>query len=297
MQSTYSIKDLERLSGIKAHTIRIWEQRHKIIEPKRTDTNIRFYCDDDLRRLLNVSYLVLNGVKISHVANLTEEELHGMVEERACQSNNYTIEINALKMAMFSYSETAFNEAFNLSIQNNGEDETFTKVLGLFISELGILWQTNTVKISHEHFISNLIKQKLFSAIDQCQVKPRADKPSFLLYLPSNELHEISLLYLAYLLKRKGAPIICMGQNTPGDYLSEVYSKVQFDYAVSVFTTNPHSEDVEAYISDLCEKMEDTNVKFLFCGAQLAEVIEKGLSVPNVSLYKNVAELQQILPV
>ena len=297
MQSTYSIKDLERLSGIKAHTIRIWEQRHRIIEPKRTDTNIRFYCDDDLRRLLNVSYLVLNGVKISHVANLTEEELHGMVEERACQASNYTAEINAFKIAMFSYSESAFNEAFQLSIQNNGQEVTFTKVLGGFISELGILWQTNTVKISHEHFISNLIKQKLFSAIDQCQVVPNAEKPTFLLYLPSNELHEISLLYLAYLLKTKGAPIICMGQNTPGEYLSEVYSKVQFDYAVSVFTTNPHSEDVEAYILDLGRKLQDTDVKFLFCGAQLAEIIEKGFTASNVSLYKNVAELQQNLPV
>ncbi len=116
MKSTYSIKDLERLSGIKAHTIRIWEQRHKIIEPKRTDTNIRFYCDDDLRRLLNVSYLVLEGIKISHVAKLSEAQLHGMVNQKASKNTTYTSELNDLKLAMFAFDEGAFNVAFKQSM-------------------------------------------------------------------------------------------------------------------------------------------------------------------------------------
>lgn len=295
MKSKYSIKDLERLSGIKAHTIRIWEQRHKVIAPKRTDTNIRYYEDCDLKRLLNVSYLVLEGVKISKVANLTEAQLHSMVQEKARYTGNYAAELNEINLAMFSYDEEAFNTVYNQCVQRYGEQETLTHVLGGFISQLGILWQTNTVNVTHEHFISNLIKQKLFAAIDQCSVTPKVNAKSYLLYLPSNELHEIGLLYLSYLLKTAGEYIISMGQNTPAEYLVEVFSKKKFDFAVSVFTTHPHSSEVEEYIERIRELMSNASVKFLFCGAQLVDLIEKGYNTPNVSLYKNVAELQRNL--
>jgi DNA-binding transcriptional MerR regulator len=292
MKSTYSIKDLERLSGIKAHTIRIWEQRHKIIEPKRTDTNIRFYCDDDLRRLLNVSYLVLEGVKISQVASLSEEQLHTMVYQKASRNSSYTTELNDLKLAMFAFDEGAFNQAFQLSVTNNGEEITFTNVLGSFISELGILWQTNTVNIAHEHFVSNLIKQKLFAAIDNCTTPSKESASKVLLYLPANELHEIGLLYLAFLLKKRGIPIISMGQNTPSEYLREVYAKTKFEYAISVFTTHPNACEVEEYFGELNRNLADLPIKFLFCGAQLSEVLAKGDAPANIFLYKNVAELQ-----
>ena len=297
MKSKYSIKDLERLSGIKAHTIRIWEQRHNIIEPKRTDTNIRFYEDADLKRLLNVSFLVHEGVKISKVANLTEDQMHAMVQDHARYDGNHTTEINALKMAMFEYSQEAFNKAFKRCVQLYGEQETFTHVLGAFISQLGILWQTNTVNVTHEHFVSNLIKQKLYTAIDNIEVKPKKDSPTYLLYLPSNELHEIGLLFLEYTLRQKGLNIIQMGQNTPSDYLMAVYSKYQFDYAISVFTTNPHSSEMEQYLNDLLGKMENTKVKFYFCGAQLVDLIDMEYSHEKVKLFKTVSELSESLSV
>ena len=217
MKSTYSIKDLERLSGIKAHTIRIWEQRHHIITPQRTDTNIRFYEDKDLKKLLNVSFLVQEGVKISKVANLNDEELSQMVQAHAHFTENYTVEINALKMAMFEYDDDAFHKAFSDSLAQYGEEETFTHVIGGFISQLGLLWQTNTVNLTHEHFVSNLIKQKIFAAIDRLPESKKEDVKTYLLYLPGKELHEIGLLYLAYLLKKRGRRIISMGQNTPNE--------------------------------------------------------------------------------
>jgi DNA-binding transcriptional MerR regulator len=297
MKSKYSIKDLERLSGIKAHTIRIWEQRHSIIEPKRTDTNIRFYEDADLKRLLNVSFLVHDGVKISKVANLTEEQMHAMVQERARYDGNHTTEINALKMAMFEYSQEAFDKAFKQSVQRYGEQETFTHVLGAFISQLGILWQTNTVNVTHEHFVSNLIKQKLYTAIDGLDNKPKKSAPTFLLYLPANELHEIGLLFFEYTLRKRGAKIIEMGQNTPSDYLMAVYSKYKFDYAVSVFTTNPHSSEVEQYLDDLLAKMKDTNVEFYFCGAQLVDLIDMEYEHDRVHLFKSVSKMAEAISV
>jgi DNA-binding transcriptional MerR regulator len=295
MRSKYSIKDLERLSGIKAHTIRIWEQRHNIIEPKRTETNIRFYEDADLKRLLNVSFLVHEGVKISKVANLTEDQMHAMVQDHARYDGNHTTEINALKMAMFEYNQDAFNKAFKQCVQRYGEQETFTQILGAFISQLGILWQTNTVNVTHEHFVSNLIKQKLYTAIDNIEVKPKKDAPTYLLYLPANELHEIGLLFLEYTLRQKGLNIIQMGQNTPSDYLMAVYSKYQFDYAISVFTTNPHSSEVELYLNDLLGKMKDTKVKFCFCGAQLVDLIDMEYQDEKVKLFKTVSELSKSL--
>ena len=153
MNSNYSIKDLEQLSGIKAHTIRIWEQRYEVIKPRRTETNIRYYEDADLRKLLNVSFLVHEGVKISKVSKLSEDELHEMVQEKSCAQGNFALEINALKMAMFEYNQSAFDIAFNECILKYGTEKTFTEVLGEFIGQLGVLWQTNTISVTNEHFV------------------------------------------------------------------------------------------------------------------------------------------------
>jgi len=297
MKSTYSIKDLERLSGIKAHTIRIWEQRHHIITPKRTDTNIRFYEDKDLKKLLNVSFLVQEGVKISKVATLNDEELSEMVQQRSHFTDNYTAEINALKMAMFEYDDDAFKKAFNESVDRYGEEETFTSVIGGFISQLGFLWQTNTVNLTHEHFVSNLIKQKIFAALDRLPESKKEGMKSFLLYLPGKELHEIGLLYLAYLLKKKGQRIISMGQNTPNEYLVEVYDKTKFDHVISIFTVYPHSNEVEAYLEQLKHTFGESDITFFICGAQLIDLIDSGYHDDKFHLYRSVQELAAHLPV
>lgn len=297
MKSTYSIKDLERLSGIKAHTIRIWEQRYDIVKPKRTDTNIRFYEDDDLRKLLNVSFLVHDGVKISKVANLNDDQMHSLVQERARYVGNHTAEINELKMAMFAYDEEAFSKAFAQSVKKYGEEETFTHVLGGFISQIGILWQTNTVNLSHEHFSSNLIKQKLFAGIDKLPTTKAPNAKTFLLYLPADELHEIGLLYLVYLVRKNGQRVIAMGQNTPADYLVEVYDKVSFDYAISVFTMHPHCSVLQDYLQKIEELFSNTPVVFHFAGIQLMQLIEDQYSNPKIKLYKTVKELASQLTV
>ena len=240
MNSKYSIKDLEQLSGIKAHTIRIWEQRYEVIKPRRTETNIRYYEDCDLRKLLNVSFLVHEGVKISKVTQLSEDELHKMVQDKSGAKGSYSVEINALKMAMFEYSQAGFNKAFNDCLTKYGTEITFTEVLGEFIAQLGVLWQTNTISVSNEHFVSNLIKQKLYCVIDAIETIPKQNAKTYLLYLPANELHEIGLLYLQYLLLNKGEKVVFLGQNTPMDYLNEVYTKVPFHEVISVFTNQPH---------------------------------------------------------
>ncbi len=295
MDSKYSIKDLELLSGIKAHTIRIWEQRHELIVPKRTETNIRYYNDHDLRKILNVSFLVHRGVKISKVAKLSEAELQHMVLEMSSKDNDYTSESNALKMAMFEYDQEAFEKTFDACIAKYGEEETFTRVLGAFLEQLGILWQTQTVSVSHEHFVSNLIKQKLYSSIDRLKYETRKNAKTYLLYLPGNELHEIGLLHLQYVLKKKGERVIFLGQNTPMDYILEVYNKTPFDFIVGVFTTNPHEDEVKDYLSDLKSKLNGHRVSCMFSGYQLNNLIEDGYSDSAISLYKSLSELRKEL--
>ena len=295
MDSKYSIKDLERLTGIKAHTIRIWEQRHELIVPKRTETNIRYYSDDDLRKLLNVSFLVHRGVKISKVAKLSDAELQHMVLEMSSKDNDYVTESNELKMAMFEYDQEAFEKTFDYCMSNYGEEETFTKVLGAFLEQLGILWQTQTVSVSHEHFVSNLIKQKLYSSIDRLKFETKKNAKTYLLYLPGNELHEIGLLHLQYVLKKKGERVIFLGQNTPLDYILEVYNKTPFDVVVGVFTTNPHEDDVKDYLASLKTKLNGHAVSCMFSGYQLNNLIESGYTDKSISLYKSLSELRKEL--
>lgn len=295
MVSKYSIKDLERLSGIKAHTLRIWEQRYQVIAPKRTDTNIRYYEDDDLRKILNVSFLVHHGIKISKVAQLNDEELNQKVLDTACKENDYSSEVNALNLAMFQFDQDEFDKIFNQCMEDCGEEVTFTNILGAFLEQMGILWQTQTIAVSHEHFVSNLIKQKIYAAIDRVTVQAKKDAKTYLLFLPSNELHEIGLLHLQYVLKKKGQRVIFLGQNTPTDYVIEVYTKSPFDVAVGIFTTSPHGEDVPDYLNDFKKKMNGYPVKCKFSGYQLNNIIEEGFSDPMISLYKNVAELRKEL--
>ena len=295
MNSTYSIKDLERLSGIKAHTIRIWEQRYKVIEPKRTDTNIRYYMDDDLRKILNVSYLVHHGIKISKVSKLSEQEMHDKVLEMATDENAYGSEVNELNMAMFQYDQDAFDKVFTKCIESYGEEVTFTNILGSFVEQLGLLWQTQTVSVSHEHFVSNLIKQKIYAAIDRVDDEVKKNAKTYLLFLPSNELHEIGLLHIQYVLKKKGQRVIFLGQNTPTEYIFEVYDKTPFDVAVGIFTTSPHTDDVPDYLVNFKKNLNGFPVDCKFSGVQLTQLIDDGYSDPMINLYKSVAELRKEL--
>lgn len=295
MTSEYSIKDLERLSGIKAHTIRIWEQRYELIKPKRTPTNIRYYEDCDLRKILNVSFLVHDGVKISQVASLSEDEMSELVLAKSLDKGDFSLETNALKMAMLEYNQNDFSQVFDECVSKYGIDKTFTDVLGSFIGQIGVLWQTETITITHEHFVSSLIKQKLYSAIDGVKFKPKKGAKTYLLYLPAEEYHEIGLLYLQFYLMNRGDRVVFLGQNTPSSYLAEVIVKTRIDEVISVFTSSPHSSKAEDYLTELDEKLKETSVKGRFCGWQLSDLMSKDYNNERFLLYKNLTELRLAL--
>jgi DNA-binding transcriptional MerR regulator len=287
--STYSIKDLEQLSGIKAHTLRIWEQRYNLLQPKRTDTNIRFYDDDDLKLILNVALLNDNGVKISKIASMTSNELREEVMKLTERSLTHDDQIHALTICMIGMDEERFDKILSTNILKLGFEQTMLNVIYPFMSKIGVLWQTGAINPAQEHFISNLVRQKLIVAIDG-QIPQRGGK-KFLLFLPEGELHEISILFASYLIKSKGHKVIYLGQSTPNDDLLAVYKLHQPEYLLTVITTSPSSEYVQEYIHALSERFGQAQI--LVTGYQ---VLGQDLTFPtNVVQMSYIRDIKDLL--
>jgi len=213
--STYSIKDLEKLSGIKAHTIRIWELRYRLIEPQRTNTNIRTYSDDDVVKLMNIAVLNQNGYKISKIAQLTDLQIREIVFQLNDNIPSVSALMESLVMAMLEVDELRFNEAFEKSVENLGFEKTIEQLLFPFLEKIGVLWLAGTVNPAQEHFITNLIRQKLIVAIDNQRLKRGGTHPRILFYLPEGELHEIGLLYYNYLARKANFEVLYLGTSVP----------------------------------------------------------------------------------
>src|SRR5689334_1448299 len=219
----YSIKELEQLSGIKAHTIRIWEKRHQIIAPSRTTTNIRFYSDNDLKKIINVSLLNNSGIKISHIADMTTEEINHKVLEIFNKGSEASIHIDQLVLAMIDMEEEQFERTLGNLILRYSFERAITEVVYPFLDKIGILWQTGNITPAHEHFISNLVRQKIIVAIDGLPIPPKtADK--IILFLPEGEMHEIGLLFYHYLTRKAGLRTYYLGQSVPHNDLISIHN-------------------------------------------------------------------------
>ena len=251
--SSYSIKDLEHLSGIKAHTLRIWEQRYNFIEPKRTDTNIRYYSDDDLKLILNISTLKENGYKISKIAKMSEEELSQQVLKIAETNLRFPDQINSLTLSMIDMDEDRFESILNNNILKYGFERTMLNIIYPFLAKIGMLWQTGSILPAQEHFISNLIRQKMTVAIDGQYVTERESKGKWLLYLPEGELHELSLMFSAFLLRARKFKVIYLGQNLPKADLDSVKEIHEPDYILTICTSAPKKSEVQEYIDEVAD--------------------------------------------
>lgn len=287
--STYSIKDLEQLSGIKAHTLRIWEQRYNLLSPKRTETNIRFYDDDDLKLILNVALLNDNGFKISKIASMNMEDIREEVMKLTERSLTHDDQIHALTICMIEMDEERFEKVLSTNIIKLGFEQTMLNIIYPFMSKIGVLWQTGAINPAQEHFISNLVRQKLIVAIDG-QVSSGNGK-KFLLFLPEGELHEISLLFASYLIKSKGHKVIYLGQSTPNEDLLSVYKVHSPEYLLTVITTSPSSEYAQDYINALAERFSQSQI--LVTGYQ---VIGQDLTFPaNVKQMNYIRDIKELL--
>jgi len=285
--SYYSIKDIEQLSGIKAHTLRIWEQRYNFIKPKRTDTNIRYYDDQDLKLVLNISLLKDNGHKISRICRMPEEDLRLEVQQLMEKKLGFPEQIQALTLAMLDLDEERFEKTISTNILQIGFERTMMNLIHPFFQKIGILWQTGSITPAQEHFISCLIRQKIIVAIDGQVVNPINYHKKYLLFLPENELHEISLLFSAYIIKSRNNKIIYLGQNVPHADLQSIYSLHIPDYILTVMTSFPLLHDVQSYIHKLSASFK--NSRILISGNQ---VIAQDFDLPeNVVLLNKLQDI------
>ena len=285
----YSIKELEQLSGIKAHTIRIWEKRHKIIEPSRTATKIRYYSDHDLKKIINVSLLNTYGIKISKIADMSLADMNKKVLEISELQNDKTIHIDQMVIAMIDMEEELFEKILNQLILRFGFERTITEIIYPFLEKIGILWQTQNITPAHEHFISNLIRQKIIVAIDGLPIPPKTSK-KILIFLPEGELHELGLLFYHFLIRKSGYRTYYLGQNVPHDDLISVYKVHQPDFVLTSITSNP-SESIEKYLERLANDFGQA--KILVSGHQVLKF--NGAKIGPIQTFATAMELDKYI--
>ena len=249
--ASYTIRDLEKMSGIKAHTIRIWERRYKLIEPKRTPTNIRYYSDEDLKRILNISILSQNGFKISKIALLNEEQLKDRVVDLCIDTNNQNIQIESLIVSMLDMDDKKFSEVITNSIIKQGFESTVETLLFPFLEHIGTLWQAGSIFPAQEHFISNLIRQKLIVAIDSEMSKFKKTGHKIVFFLPEGELHELSLLFYSLIARKENFDVTYLGSSVPLSDLINIESLNSSDYFFTSFTTSLGNEKFTKTLNDL----------------------------------------------
>lgn len=287
----FSIKDIETITGIKSHTIRIWEQRFNFIQTKRTETNIRFYNDDDLRLFLNIATLNDNGYKISEIAKMSIDEMALKIQEITLHKSNYTCFIQGLSNHAISFNEKEFKKSLSSCIKKIGLEQTVMKVIYPFLQNIGILWQTGVINPAQEHFASSLIKQRLIVAIDGLKNFSIENPKKFLLFLPDGEFHEIALLFSYYILKSHGHEVLYLGQSLSINYVKDVLKAYQPDYIYSVLTNSMTEEDVHFTIN-LFNTHFPLN-KVLLAGGKIHENdVEK---CENISILKDVPDLLSFL--
>jgi DNA-binding transcriptional MerR regulator len=256
----YTIRELENLSGIKAHTIRIWEKRFGLIAPHRTSTNIRSYCDTELKKLLNISILNRNGIKISKIAQLTPNEIASKISEFGQDVTSTESQIESLTLAMIDLDEYRFEQVLARSVIQFGFEESVIRILYPFFVRVGILWQTGSINPAQEHFISNLVRQKFFVALDSLISINKPGTRRFVFFLPEGELHEIGLLFFCYLAKKRGHNILYLGQSLPMSDLSEISRIRQVDYFVTALTSKFSGHDLVSYATRLASLFSNTTI-------------------------------------
>ena len=290
VKSTFSIKNLENLSGIKAHTLRIWEKRYNLLEPERTDTNIRRYSLDSLRKLLNITLLYNHGFKISKIASLETSEIPKLVRSIALKANSEQVSINAFKLAMINFDYELFDTNYEEILQHHNFEYLFMNIFMPLMKELGILWQTGAISPSHEHFITNLVKQKIHLQTEYLQKNKFEQKnhPIFVLFLPENEIHELGILYLNYLILSKGHRTIFLGQSLQTSSLQTLYSYETKYYFVSYITVEPSKDEIMPYLHSFYNKiLENQDSKLILFGPQQI-AIDKEKLPKKIEMFRSV---------
>lgn len=283
---SFTIKEIESLSGIKAHTIRIWEQRYNFLKPVRTQTNIRRYSNDELKTLLTVALLNKYGFKISRINAMLPEQRDAAAIDLPLQEATTENLINNLVAFMIELDSRGFEKILNRHIHQNGIGETITSLIFGFLEKVGLLWQTNKIAPVQEHLFSNIIRQKIISAIEQLPF-PDRQQPLFVLMLPEQEYHEIGLLYVYYLLRKNNIPVIYLGANVPVNDLRILMTKKTPGYIYLHLTGALKLHSLHKYLSLLSQAAPSVSIVLSGFVAQA----QKKETLPNITLLQSLRDV------
>lgn len=288
---TFSISDIENLTGIKAHTIRVWEQRFNFTTPKRTATNIRYYDNSDLCLFLNIATLCENGHKISKIAKLNSVEIAALVQTLQEHTFNVNVQVQTLSNAMLKMDEFEFDRIVDKCITDVGVPQTIETIIFPFMRKVGFMWQVNTINIAHEHFATHKIEQRIIAETSILQHINNPKKLKYLLFLPPNETHQVGLLYSQYLLKLNGYQTLYLGQNLPFESLQQAAAYFEPDFALTTLTIANPNFDTPTLINKLLENL--TNIKLLIAGPLLHNL--KLPENPNLIPINNMATFKETI--
>ncbi|MFT4758895.1 MAG: DNA-binding transcriptional MerR regulator [Paraglaciecola sp.] len=282
----YSIRDLEKLSGIKAHTLRVWERRYGILQPKRTQTNIRYYLDEDLQLVLNIALLNKGGLKISKIAKMTVQEIAievGMILE---DNPDNEIQVEAMTLAMLELDEIKFDRILEVRTQRDGFKKTMLQLIYPFLEKLSLLWLTGSIKPVHENFVTHLIRRKLMVAINDIPLSRSRHNKQFFLYLPPGEKQELSLLSIHYLLRKEEYSVVYLGNNTSIVDVKDAYEIKHPNFIFTIITETFTKVPVQQYVDSLVTNFPESQI--LLTGYQIAAQDVK--AAENVSLFYSLGE-------
>lgn len=266
--AVYSISDLEKLTGIKAATLRAWEQRYDIVKPRRTATNIRYYLDEDLRVLLNVALLNKNGLRISKIARMRQDERAEKVAALSSINVSEDAQLDTLTLSTVDMDEFRFSHILDTNIRQRGFEETMLEVVYPFLDKIGVLYFTGSIAAVQESFISNLIRRKIIAATDLLPPVEATERPNFCLYLPEGERQELSLLFINYLLRRRRFPTVYLGPDVSAADLTDVIARRPVDYFFTIISNAFVAEPVEQHVASVVENCPDSHL--LLTGHQVA---------------------------
>lgn len=291
VKNVFSIKDLENLSGIKAHTIRIWEKRYDVLQPMRTDTNIRTYDLASLQKLLNITLLHNYGYKISKIAEYPVDKIPEMVREIVSSKSAKSHAISDFKMAMMNFDQSKFLKTYDDLLSNKSFKEVFYEVFIPLMTEIGLLWQSDTITPAHEHFITYLIKQKLLVNTEKVQIlEPTRNDKVFVLYLPYNEIHELGLMYLNYEILSNGYRSIYLGESVPTESLKDLKRYFNDIVYISYITVEPNKDEIDGYVKTINQEIIDEKTQVWYIG-KMTDYIDQSKTKQNSRVFPSILEL------
>jgi len=276
---SYSIKDLETFCGIKAHTIRMWEKRYHILSPDRSDTNIRSYTEDELKKIITISILNRNGLKISRIASMNDEEiLHAVMKKTAAEEEtNGDFKPGPLIMSALRFNETQFKKTLQPIIDDKGLEEAYVKVFHPLMQKSRTLWLTDCLSTAQEQFVGHVIRSLITTGDNSLKVP--VSKETVVIINIADENPHGTLLFMKYILRKRGFDVVY----TDGTLTTGEISGIQLIKPFSVLALNVPpaipDEEVKTISSSLVKQLK------------LRKIIILGRNEPGTGIKDNKTEI------